>query len=529
MRSYISKLLVTVSALALVAGACSGGDEGQDEVGSDSSTTPTDPSGQTIESPDPRFVVDDQGRVLILRGVNSISSAKDDPEHTGGLDEAAIAPMADTFGFSAVRHLIFWEGVEPEEGRYDDAYLDRVEERLDWYQDHNIHVVLDMHQDIFSSEFGGNGAPAWAVETDGLTFAGGEDGMPWYLANADPAVQAATMNFFIPDRGYPELREAYVDAWKHVVDRFKDHPAVIGYDVMNEPSFNSLGTLAEALAWKSEAEVSGDWVNDVLTGFMQQAIDGIREVDPDGWVFVEPISVIGALEIPGDLGTLTDPRSGPPRLVYAPHAYPLELHDGGAYAPGWVGRFFDNRDGDQDRLGGIGLYIGEFGSGPPSPAADLSTYITELADRADAEMAGWAWWSWDPGGWGLLEELPDEEGAPVTLSDHAGDLVRPYPRAIAGVPTEFGYDRDANVFRLVFATRDGVTAPTEVVVPARSFPDGHVVVVTGGSAGAGNRAEVETSATESASGEITTVAVSTPGSDTPYEICVAATEDECLG
>jgi hypothetical protein len=330
--------------IALLLASCSSSDSGD--------TTSEAPDGPiAIEAPDPQFVVDDAGRVLILRGANVISAAKSDPDRTGGVDEAAIAPLAATFGFSNARHLIFWDAVEPEPGVYDQDYLDRVEERLDWYHEHELTVVLDMHQDIYSGVFGGDGAPEWAVETDGLEFAGGEDGSPWYLANVDPAVQAATMNFFIPERGHPELREHYVGAWQAVVERFADHPAVVGYDVMNEPSFNSIGTLDEALAFRAEAEATGDWTNPVLTGFMQQVIDGIREVDDDGWVFVEPISVIGALESPGDLGPLTDPRSGPPRLVYAPHAYPLELHDGGAYDPGWVDRFFDNREEDLERLG----------------------------------------------------------------------------------------------------------------------------------------------------------------------------------
>jgi endoglycosylceramidase len=503
--------------MALLLGSCSSSD-------SDDGTSVASDETVAIEAPDPRFVVDDRGRVLMLRGVNVISAAKSDPERTGGVDEAAIAPISETFGFSNARHLIFWDAVEPEPGVYDQDYLDRVEERLDWYHEHELTVVLDMHQDIYSGVFGGDGAPEWAVETDGLEFTGGEDGSPWYLANVDPAVQAATMHFFIPERGHPELREHYVGAWQVVVERFADHPAVVGYDVMNEPSFNSIGTLDEALAFRAEAEATGNWTNPVLTGFMQQVIDGIREVDDDGWVFVEPISVIGALESPGDLGPLSDPRTGPPRLLYAPHAYPLELHDGGAYDPGWVDRFFDNREADLERLGGIGLYIGEFGSGPPSTPDDLATYITELADRSDEEMAGWSWWSWDPGGWGLVTDLP-ADGEAVELTDHAPDLVRPYPRAIAGVPEAFGFDADESVFRLRFATRDGVEGPTELVVPAARFPDGYEVVVTGGEDDGAS-----TVTARSLEGDlIDIVDVLVDPSDEAYEICVAPAAAACEG
>ncbi len=127
-----------------------------------------------IESPDPRFIADEQGRVVILHGVNVINAAKSDPQGTGGVTESDIAAISGRFGFNSARHLIFWAAIEPEQGVFDSAYLDRVEQRLDWYAKYGIRVVLDMHQDVwspvFSSEFSIDGAPAWATITDGHTF-----------------------------------------------------------------------------------------------------------------------------------------------------------------------------------------------------------------------------------------------------------------------------------------------------------------------------------------------------------------------
>jgi endoglycosylceramidase len=34
---------------------------------------------------------------------------------------------------------------------------------------------------------------------------------------------------------HPELQDHYAAMWAHVAERFRDHPAVIGYDLMNEP------------------------------------------------------------------------------------------------------------------------------------------------------------------------------------------------------------------------------------------------------------------------------------------------------
>ncbi|HSN81459.1 MAG TPA: hypothetical protein VLS88_02680, partial [Polyangiales bacterium] len=67
-------------------------------------------------------------------------------------------------------HLIFWDAIEPEPGVYDQDYLTRWEDRLDWYAEAGVWVVLDMHQDVYSQVFCCDGAPEWAVRTDGIPY-----------------------------------------------------------------------------------------------------------------------------------------------------------------------------------------------------------------------------------------------------------------------------------------------------------------------------------------------------------------------
>ncbi|WP_245709274.1 cellulase family glycosylhydrolase [Rhodococcus tukisamuensis] len=52
-------------------------------------------------------------------------------------------------GTNFVRFLISWRSVEPAPGQYDQAYLDRVEDRVGWYAERGYQVMLDMHQDVF--------------------------------------------------------------------------------------------------------------------------------------------------------------------------------------------------------------------------------------------------------------------------------------------------------------------------------------------------------------------------------------------
>lgn len=66
--------------------------------------------------------------------------------------------------------------------------------------------------------------------------------------------------------GSPEVPyEAYADVWRKLAEAFKDHPALLGYDIMNEP--HSTDGL-----WPAAA---------------QAAVDAIRQVDKKTLIFVE--------------------------------------------------------------------------------------------------------------------------------------------------------------------------------------------------------------------------------------------------
>jgi len=56
-------------------------------------------------------------------------------------------------------------------------------------------------------------------------------------------------------------------------------------------------------------------------------------------------------------------------------------------------------------------------------------------------------------------------------------LVRPYPARIAGTPEHIGYDPATRTLEVVFRDRVGTTGPTEIVVPARVYPEDPVVDV----------------------------------------------------
>src|SRR5262249_11189972 len=162
-----------------------------------------------------------------------------------------------------VRYLIQWKNVEPRPGEYDDRYLDAVAERIGWYREQGMHVILDMHQDIYgpaACQAAGNGAPAWATYTDGLPC---EPQDPWVLTYPQPAVIRASANFWNHTGRPPELAWRYAAMWRHVAERFAGDPAVLGYDLMNEP----FGGTRHSVLFEGPT----------LTPFYQWIVNAIRE------------------------------------------------------------------------------------------------------------------------------------------------------------------------------------------------------------------------------------------------------------
>lgn len=473
-RSRWFPVLVVFTVLEIGLASCGSGGGGGEGGRADEATVDADGCDGPVESPETRFIVDDCGRVVILRGVNVESSSKGDTQAGEHLPESGLDGQSTLhrWGWNSVRFLVFWGALEPEDGRFDDEYLDRVQRWLDWYEDNGIHVVLDMHQDLYAWKVGGNGAPDWAVDTKGKEPAPPVEGQPWFLKGADPAVQNAYQSFWNPTEGQRDLKKDYLEALSHLAERFADHPAVIGIDVMNEPSFAN-GDLGATLAIQPQA-AAGEFVNPNLTTFMQGGIDAVRAHDDDAWVMVEPTSLLNAFPYAGDLdfGALVDPRSGPPRLAYAGHLYQQQVHDGQGYPENdpYLATWESLRAAEADEMHGA-LWIGEWGGSPDQPRMDA--YVDELTDMADRLMAGWAFWSWDPGGWSPVEA----DG--TTPSANGVRLMRVQPRAVAGTPREFSWDGERGVFSMTWAERADAVGDTELAVPAERFPDGISVVLDG--------------------------------------------------
>ncbi|WP_027502682.1 cellulase family glycosylhydrolase [Rhodococcus sp. UNC363MFTsu5.1] len=413
-------------------------------------------------APAESYLTDDQGRSLVLRGFNTASSAKSTPDGMPDFTEADLEREHADMGTNFVRFLISWRSVEPEPGVYSQDYLDRVEERIGWYADRGYHVMLDMHQDLWSGAITpdgktGNGAPAWATYMDGLPVGSHDMWEQYYL---DPGVIRAFDNFWNTTGAHPELSEHYANAWRAVAERFADHPAVVAYDLMNEPYGGTLqGPVFEA---------------GPLTALYQKSTDAIRTVDHDTWVCVAPQAMGTNWGTPSGLGAITDNREGDQRIAYCPHIYPLPMDLGGGYegtsrdlVDATVASWRGNTLRTAAALGDAPIILGEFGLDTTLPGA--LDYVDRIYATAAEIGAGVSYWSRDPGPWGPY----GEDGAARNL---VTALDTPYPRAVAGTPITWAASGDR--LELTFRPDRDVSAPTEIYLPRSGFPAG--VSVDGG-------------------------------------------------
>ncbi|MGW8376084.1 cellulase family glycosylhydrolase [Streptomyces sp. ODS28] len=402
--------------------------------------TPTRAAPRT--TPLPR-VTDDHGRALTLRGWNVEDKIHRGADALSAITERHFADMAAR-GFTTARLLVFWDDLEPRRGHYSARYLARVERVLDWARKHRVRVVIDAHQDVFGPRFGHRGIPEWATRTDGLPFTPHPD--DWFAEYFEPAVQAAFQHLYED----PDLRRAQARMWQVLAQRFRHHPAVLGYDFLNEP----MGRVRDG---ESLPQAAARIEARQLTPMYGRLARAVRRVDRDAWLFIEPTPLVGE-GVPTALGAVADPRPGGRRLVYAPHFYNQRMEAGGDYDPaeGWLERY-EAAVTDYPRRHGMPVWVGEWGPADSS-LPNMGRFHEDALASMDRYATGWAGYVWCYGG-GYC--ALDAEGR---FRPNKGRTMRPYAPAVAGRVLSDGYDPRTAAYRLAYLPRPGRTV-TELSLP----------------------------------------------------------------
>ncbi|MFB7610315.1 cellulase family glycosylhydrolase [Streptomyces gardneri] len=409
----------TLAATAVVAALLAPTAAHADPAGPASPASPETSAGTGIPA-----LTDDRGRVLTLRGWNVGDKAHSGDAALSAITEKHFRDMRAK-GFNLARVLVFWDDLEPTPGRYSQAYLRKIERVLDWAARHDVKVVLDAHQDVFGPAFDHRGIPAWATRTDGLPFTPHPE--DWFSEYFEPAVQRAFTHLYEDE----DLRLAQARMWRVLADRFEDHPAVLGYDLINEP----MGELREG---EDLATAARRIERDQITPMYNRIADAIRSVDDDNWLFVEPTPIVGE-GVPTGLGRIDDPK-----VVYAPHFYNGGMEAGGDYDPdaGWIENY-EQAVTLYPKEYKVPVLVGEWGPLNNS-RPNMNRFYREAMASLGRYSSGWAGWEWCYGG-GYC--AVDGTGAFRTNKELTAE---PYAEAVAGTVRSAAYDAAAGVYRLSY-------------------------------------------------------------------------------
>jgi endoglycosylceramidase len=383
--------------------------------------------------------LDASGKPLLLHGINVVNKSKDQG-YVGDLSSADFAAIR-SWGMNCVRLGIIWDGLEPQPGRINEDYLERIGQLVGYAKSAGLYVLLDMHQDLYSVKFS-DGAPAWATLDEGKPHTVGAVWSDSYYSSA--AVQTALDHFWenAPGPDGVGLEEHYAKVWQRVAQRFRDEPAVIGFDLMNEPfpgrdaartEQAMLGRLAGLLAARNgRKEAAPDellammstpdgrrqimnWLNDISlfsemleagTPLMQEFERGrlmpmyarvrraVRQVDAHHILFIEP-SMSANLAIPSALEPLMDDTGRPdPQQAYAPHGYDLvvDTNSNDLTSNQRVALIF-RRHAEWARKWKLPMFVGEWGAYYDFGAgsAPLARFVVQQFDTLGCGDAYWAY------------------------------------------------------------------------------------------------------------------------------------------
>ncbi|HEX7321340.1 MAG TPA: cellulase family glycosylhydrolase [Mycobacterium sp.] len=422
------------------------------------------------------WLTNSDGQVVLMHGLNQVYKiAPYEPSADGfSADDAAFLAAN---GFNAVRLGVIWAGVEPQPGVFNDAYLASIAQTVQTLQAQGIYVILDLHQDLYSATFQGEGAPDWAVQTGGLS--NPQLGFPanYFLNPAENnAWDAFWSNASAPNGA--GLENDYAQMWEHVANYFASNPAlktdIAGYEIMNEP-------------WPGSQTVGAVLGNPFfgaqeLTPFYNQVDSAIRAVDPSTPVFFEPNTLTGEGLAPINLGTVNDPNT-----VLAFHNYCIPEALGFDFGCGQFADLTANNAAAYAKSHDIPAVMDEFG------ATDDTTAIADETGSADQNQMSWLEWAYtgnditssSPNGQALvIDPSQPPTGANVDTAKLA-TLAEPYPQLVSGTPGSWSFSN--GTFELSYSTEmaSGLASfpagsQTDISVPAIEYPNGYQVDVTGG-------------------------------------------------
>ncbi len=217
----------------------------------------------------------------------------------------------------------------------------------------------------------------------------------------------------------PAAQDAWAEMWRTTAERYRNHPIVVGYDLMVEP--NSNGVFFDL--WEPDefyADYGGttyDW-----NQFYPRIVEAIREVDTQMPILIGAMSFSNARWLPY-LAPVDDPRVVYTAHQYAPHDYTHQ--EAGALTFTYPGEMDLDWDGEADAFDrawleglleatvvafrdehGVPVAINEFGVQRYEPGA--AEFMDDEMGLFEALGLNYALWVWDATGCPAMFEKPQD-------------------------------------------------------------------------------------------------------------------------
>jgi len=405
---------------------------------------------------DGAFLRDATGGAVILRGVNVAGDSKVPPFTP--VHDGTLAPLP-AWGINAIRLLFTWEAYEPQPGAYDAGYLDYYRRAVEQAGANKLYVIVDFHQDGYSRfSIGGcgEGFPEWTLppSVPPVTPDNGPNCVNWGGRMMTDATLGPTWDAFYSDANGARTR--FLAMVGSVAAALADEPAVIGYDLLNEPGGDEATQIGPLYADAGKA---------------------IRAADPSAILFVEPSPIL----ISGGKQTRLS-RPSFDNLVYAPHFY-----DPAAFLiKAWNG---DDESGafalmnGTAAVWGVPLLLGEFGADATTDG--VQGYMSAVRRQLDLAFASGTQWAYTPDWTDAAKDGWDAEN--FSIVDGSGMqrlnfFPRPCAQRIAGIPLALTVSEGAalgnDTVDLTWQ-HDPAAGETVLYLPASWF-GGHVSLHTDG-------------------------------------------------
>jgi hypothetical protein len=308
------------------------------------------PTGPGLHSTPTQAFVDASGQQVLLKGFNVVPVWRGNP---GSTWDASRYLQIKAKGFDAVRFVLYWRDFEPQRGVFNQTSLATLDTAIARAKAAGLYVILDEIHLWGSGGF--QDVPGWAQIGDSVATIQANGG------------------------GFVTMLAA----------RYRDEPAVAGYDLVNEP-------------YRTPIDQNG------VLSMYDALIRQVRAVDPDKIILLEPsygdTSIAGSL---ADFSRLSDKRN----VVWQLHDYFAGGDDDGYRSDGaqtgtyvWDGATgYANPNPAQleahllvhlQKAAQVGLpvWIGEFGIG--NGAVNRDRWIADQVALFRRYGLGYAWWEY---------------------------------------------------------------------------------------------------------------------------------------